>query len=186
MPVSKILNETETKMKNSIDALKNNLAQVRTGRANASVLDGIVVDYYGQPTPINQMAAIKTPDAHQLAIEPWDKSQLGAIEKAINESDLGITPNNDGTAIRLPFPKLTEESRKELVKKCSQIAEDGRISIRNARRDGNNTISRIVKDESLGEDEEHRGQNKVQELTDKYIKQVDEIFAAKESEVLTI
>lgn len=184
--INAALKDSETKMQNAINALNNNLAQVRTGRANASILDGIVVDYYGAPTPINQMAAIKVPDAHQLAIEPWDKSQLGAIEKAISESDLGITPNNDGNAVRLPFPKLTEESRKELVKKCSQIAEEARVSVRNARRDGNNTISNIVKEEKLSEDEERRGQDQVQKLTDKYIAKVDEIFAEKEKEVLTI
>lgn len=111
---------------------------------------------------------------------------MGALEKAIAESDLGITPNNDGNAIRLPFPKLTEESRKELVKKCSQMAEEGRVAVRNARRDGNNGVSNLVKDEGLSEDEERRGQDEVQKLTDKYIKQVDETFAAKEKEVLTI
>lgn len=184
--ISEILNETELKMQNAVNALKNNLATVRTGRANAAILDGIMVDYYGVPTPINQMAAIKTPDAHQLSIEPWEKTQLAAIEKAISESDLGITPNNDGNAIRLPFPKLTEESRKELVKTCSQMAEEGRISVRNVRRDGNNAISKIVKDESLSEDEERRGQDEVQKLTDKYIKEVDAVFATKEKEVLTI
>lgn len=132
------------------------------------------------------MAAIKTPDAHQLVIEPWDKSQLGPIEKAIAESNLGITPNNDGHAVRLPFPKLTEESRRELVKKCSQLTEEARVSVRNARRDGNNAVSKIVKDENLSEDEEHRGQDEVQKLTDKYIKEVDEVFAAKEQEVMTV
>lgn len=184
--INDILKDTENKMQNSVEALNNNLAQVRTGRANASILDGIMVDYYGQPTPINQMAAIKTPDAHQLAIEPWDKSQLAVIEKAIAESDLGINPNNDGNAIRLPFPKLTEESRRELVKKCSQIAEEGRVSVRNARRDGNNEVSKFVKEESLSEDEERRGQDEIQKLTDKYIKIVDEVFAKKEAEVMTV
>ena len=184
--IQDVTNQTEQKMQNSIEAFKNNLAQIRTGRANASILDGINVDYYGVPTPINQMAAIKTPDAHQLAIEPWDKSQLGAIEKAINESDLGITPNNDGNAIRLPFPKLTEESRRDLVKKCAQISEEARVSIRNARRDGNSGISNTVKEESLSEDEERRGQDEIQKLTDNYIKQVDEIFAKKEAEVMEI
>lgn len=184
--IEDILLETEDKMQNAMKALQSNFAQVRTGRANASILDGIMVDYYGQPTPINQMAAIKTPDAHQLAIEPWDKGQLGAIEKAIAESDLGISPNNDGNAIRLPFPKLTEESRRELVKKCSQFTEEARVSVRNARRDGNNAVSKLVKDESLSEDEEHRGQDKVQKLTDSYIKKVDEAFAKKEAEVMEI
>lgn len=184
--ITDVLKETEEKMNNALNALQNNLAQVRTGRANASILDGIMVDYYGQPTPINQMAAIKTPDAHQLAIEPWDKSQLGAIEKAINESDLGISPNNDGNAIRLPFPKLTEESRRELVKKCSQLAEESRVSIRNARRDGNNAVSQTIKNENLSEDEERRGQDEVQKITDRFIKQVDEIFSKKEAEVMQI
>lgn len=184
--INDVLKNTEAKMQDAVAALKNNLSQVRTGRANASILDGIMVDYYGQPTPINQMAAIKTPDAHQLAIEPWDKSQLGTIEKAIAESDLGITPNNDGNAIRLPFPKLTEESRRELVKTCSQLAEEGRVAVRNARRDGNNGISQTVKDDNLSEDEERRGQDEVQKLTDKYIKEVDEVFAAKEKEVMTV
>ncbi|MDO5328739.1 MAG: ribosome recycling factor [Coriobacteriia bacterium] len=180
--IQDVIKQTEAKMQKSIEALKNNLTQIRTGRANASILDGINVDYYGVPTPINQMAAIKTPDAHQLAIEPWDKSQLAVIEKAINESDLGITPNNDGNAIRLPFPKLTEESRRDLVKKCAQVAEEARVSVRNARRDGNNN----VKEEGLSEDEERRGQEEIQKLTDSYIKQVDEIFAKKEAEVMEI
>lgn len=184
--INDVLKNTEAKMQEAVAALKNNLTQVRTGRANASILDGIMVDYYGQPTPINQMAAIKTPDAHQLAIEPWDKSQLAAIEKAIAESDLGITPNNDGNAIRLPFPKLTEESRRDLVKTCSQFAEEGRVAVRNARRDGNNGISQTVKDDNLSEDEERRGQDEVQKLTDKYIKEVDDVFAAKEKEVMTV
>lgn len=184
--IQDVLDQTEEKMMNAIEALKQNFTQVRTGRANASILDGITVDYYGVPTPINQMAAIKTPDAHQLAIEPWDKNQLGPIEKAIRESDLGINPNNDGTAIRLPFPKLTEESRRELVKKCSAFAEEGKVSIRNARRDGNNGISQTVKDDGLSEDEERRGQDQVQKLTDQYIKEVDAVFAKKEAEVMEI
>lgn len=184
--IEDVLKKTEEKMQASIEGLKHNLASIRTGRANANILDGVVVDYYGVPTPINQMAAIKTPDAHQLAIEPWDKTQLSAIEKAINESSLGITPNNDGIAIRLPFPKLTEESRRDLVKKCSQIAEEGKVSVRNARREGNNEISKTIKDECLSEDEERRGQDEVQKLTDKYIKIVDEVLAKKEAEVMEI
>ena len=181
-----VIEQAKDKMTKSISAFSRELASIRAGRANASLLDRISVDYYGAPTPINQMAAIKTPDAHQLAIEPWDKSQLATIEKAIDESDLGISPNNDGNAIRLPFPKLTEESRKELVKTCSQYAEEARVSVRNARRDGNNGVSKTIKDESLSEDEERRGQDEVQKLTDKYIKEVDEVFAAKEKEVMTI
>lgn len=184
--MDEIFLETEERMQNSLKALQSNFAQVRTGRANASVLDGILVDYYGVPTPINQMAAIKTPDAHQLAIEPWEKAQLGAIEKAISESDLGITPNNDGNAIRLPFPRLTEESRRELVKKCNQFAEEGRVSVRNARRDGNSAVSKFVKEENLSEDEERRGQDQIQKLTDEYIKKVDAAFAKKEAEVMEI
>lgn len=181
-----ILIDIEEKMDNSIKALQKNFAQIRTGRANANILDNIKVDYYGVPTPINQMAAIKIPDAHQIVIEPWEKSQLSVIEKAISESDLGINPNNDGRAVRIPFPKLTEESRRELVKKCNKLAEEGRVSIRNARREGNSCISKFVKKENLSEDDERRAQDEVQKLTDKYVKIVDQVFSKKEKEVMEV
>lgn len=184
--INEVLEITEEEMKEVIERLQKNFASVRTGRANASILDGIKVDYYGVLTPINQMAAIKVPDAHQLSIEPWEKSQLSAIEKAISESKIGITPNNDGVVIRLPFPQLTEERRKDLCKECSKFAEEARIGIRNCRRSANSEISKTVKDEGLPEDDEHKGQEKIQNLTNKYIKQIDDLLAKKEADVMAI
>lgn len=184
--IDEIMLETEEKMQRAVNGLHNAFGTVRTGRANAMVLDRIKVDYYGVPTPINQMAGVKTPDAHMLVIEPWDKGVLGAIEHAIMESDLGVTPNNDGSVIRLPFPALTEERRRELVKQCKGYAEEARVAVRNARRDANSAIERAVKEDSLPEDDERRGQAEVQKLTDKYIAEVDEAFKKKEAEVMEI
>ena len=158
MDVDEILLTAEEKMGNAVEALGNAFGSVRTGRANARVLDRIKVDYYGAATPINQLAGIKTPDARLLVIEPWDKSSLKAIEKAIMESDLGVTPSNDGMCIRLPFPALTEERRRELVKQCKGYTED----------------------------DQRDGENDVQKLTDKYIKKIDEMFKKKEAEVMEI
>lgn len=173
-------------MKKTLEALHENFAGVRTGRANAMVLDRIKVDYYGTPTPINQMAGIKTPDAHMLVVEPWDKGVLGAIEKAILESDLGVTPNNDGAVLRLPFPQLTEERRKELVKQCKSYAEEARVALRNARRDANDAIGKAQKNDGLPEDEAKRAEESVQKLTDQYVKDVDEAMKRKEAEVMEI
>ena len=184
--IDEIMLETEEKMQRAVNGLHNAFGTVRTGRANAMVLDRIKVDYYGVPTPINQMAGVKTPDAHMLVIEPWDKGVLGAIEHAIMESDLGVTPNNDGSVIRLPFPALTEDRRRELVKQCKGYAEEARVAVRNARRDANSAIARAVKEDSLPEDDERRGQAEVQKLTDKYIAEVDEAFKKKEAEVMEI
>lgn len=184
--VDEILNNAKERMEKSIAALNDGFASVRTGRANAMVLDRIRVDYYGQPTPISQMAAIKTPDAHLLVIEPWDKSSLSAIEKAIQTSDLGVTPSNDGQCIRLPFPQLTEERRKELVKQCKTYAEESRVSIRNARRDANAALEKAAKNDGLSEDEERRGETECQKLTDTYIEKVEELLKKKEQEVMEI
>ena len=148
--------------------------------------DRIKVDYYGAATPINQLAGIKTPDARLLVIEPWDKSSLKAIEKAIMESDLGVTPSNDGMCIRLPFPALTEERRRELVKQCKGYAEDARVSVRNARRDANSQLGKAEKAGDITEDDQRDGENDVQKLTDKYIKKIDEMFKKKEAEVMEI
>ena len=156
---------------------------MRTGRANPNILGDITLDYYGVPTPITQVAAVKVPEAHMLMIEPWDKSVLNAIVHAINASDLGITPSSDGTVVRLPFPAPTEERRRELVKECREIAEQARVSIRNIRRDFNNKLER---DEELSEDEVRREQAKVQKHTDDYIKKIDEMLKAKEAEVMEI
>ena len=170
-------------MDKTIESLKHNFAKVRTGRANANILSDITVDYYGVATPISQVAAVKTPEAHMLVIEPWDKALVNAIVKAVSASDLGITPSSDGYIVRLPFPAPTEERRRELVKECRDIAEQARVAIRNIRRDFNNKIER---DEELTEDEVRREQAKVQKYTDEYIAKIDELFKSKESEVMEI
>ena len=162
-------------MDKTIESLKHNFAKVRTGRANANILSDITVDYYGVATPISQVAAVKTPEAHMLVIEPWDKALVNAIVKAVSASDLGITPSSDGSIVRLPFPAPTEE--------CRDIAEQARVAIRNIRRDFNNKIER---DEELTEDEVRREQAKVQKYTDEYIAKIDELFKSKESEVMEI
>ncbi len=186
MAVDDILLHTEERMEKALNALHDNFASVRTGRANAMVLDRIRVDYYGVPTPINQMAGIKTPEAQLLVIEPWDKTMLKAIERAIMESDLGVTPSNDGSVIRLPFPSPTEERRRELVKQCKNFAEETRVAIRNARREANSAIEKAEKDDSLPEDEARRAENEIQKMTDKYIEDVDAIFKKKEAEVMEV
>lgn len=184
--IDDIMLQAEERMQGAISSLGNNFASVRTGRANAMALDRIRVDYYGVPTPINQMAGIKTPDAHLLVIEPWDKGVLGAIEHAIMESDLGVTPSNDGSVIRLPFPSLTEERRRELVKQCKSYAEEARVAVRNARRDANAAVERCVKEDSLPEDDQRRAEGEIQKLTDKYVAEVDVAFKKKEAEVMEI
>ncbi len=181
-----IIEQAEERMMGSLESLNTAFAGVRTGRANAMVLDKIRVDYYGVPTPINQMAGVKSPDAHMLVIEPWDKSVLRAIEHAILESDLGVTPSNDGSVIRLPFPALTEERRRDLVKQCKTYAEEARVSVRGARRDANTAIEKAVKNDSLPEDDQRRGEAEVQKLTDKYIAEVDAALKKKEAEVMEI
>ena len=181
--MSEYTKNARTQMEKGIDALKNNFTKVRTGRANAHVLDDIKVDYYGQLTPVTQLAGIKVPEASMLVIEPWDKSALKEIEKAIETSDLGITPSNDGASIRLPFPKPTEERRKELVKECGKCAEDAKVAIRNARRDANNKADR---DEELTEDEVAREKKEIQKLTDEYVAKVEELLKNKTAEVMEI
>ena len=170
-------------MDKTLESLKHNFGKIRTGRANANILSDITVDYYGVPTPVSQVAAIKTPEAHLLVVEPWDKALLNAIVKAIGASDLGITPNSDGSVVRLPFPAPTEERRRELAKECREVAEQARVSIRNIRRDFNNKLER---DEELTEDDVRREQAKVQKHTDEYIAKIDELLKAKEAEVMEI
>lgn len=184
--VDAILNKARTSMDKTVDNLEDNFANVRTGRANAMVLNRIIVDYYGTPTPVNQMAGIKTPEAHLLVIEPWDKSALKDIEKAILDSDLGVTPNSDGTVIRLPFPALTEERRKELAKQCRAYAEEARIAVRNARRDGNNAAQRAQKEDDLPEDQVNRAEKAIQKMTDEHIEKIDELLKKKEAEVMEV
>ncbi|RNL49099.1 ribosome recycling factor [Paraeggerthella hongkongensis] len=184
--IDDIMLQAEERMQGVLNSLGNNFSSVRTGRANAMVLDRIRVDYYGVPTPVNQMAGVKAPDAHMLVIEPWDKGVLGAIEQAILASDLGVTPSNDGSVIRLPFPTLTEERRRDLVKQCKGYAEEARVGVRKARQDANAAIERSVKEDNLPEDDERRAQAEVQKLTDKYVAEVDEAFKKKEAEVMEI
>lgn len=170
-------------MDKAIESLKHNFGKIRTGRANANILSDITVDYYGVATPITQVAAVKAPEAHMLVVEPWDKSLVNAIVKAISASDLGITPSSDGMVIRLPFPAPTEERRRELVKECRELAEHAKVAIRNVRRDANNKLER---DEELTEDDVRREQARVQKHTDTYVAMIDDLLKAKEAEVMEI
>ena len=184
--VNDIKETAKKRMDGVIDQLNTNLSSVRTGRDNAMILDRVKAEYYGTLTPVNQMAAIKTPDAHTLVIEPWDKSSLGAIEAAIMNANLGVNPNNDGQVIRLPFPSLTEERRKELAKQCKTYAEEARIAIRNARRDANTEVEKSVKEDNLPEDEKRRAEEEIQKLPDSYVAKIDDILKKKEDEVMTV
>lgn len=176
----------EEKMRKSIDSVAADFAAVRAGRANAAVLDRISVDYYGTPTPIQQIASIGSPDPRQLLIQPWDASAVKLIEKAILNSDLGINPQNDGKQIRLSFPPLTEERRKELAKQVKKTAEDSKVAIRNIRRDAIDTFKKQQKKSEITEDDLKNAEKELQDLTDKKIKKVDEIAAAKEKEILEV
>ena len=184
--VDDIMLETEEGMEKAIKSLEAAFSSVRTGRANAMILEKVKVEYYGVPTPVTQMAAVKTPDAHMLVIEPWDKGTLGAIEHAIMESNLGVTPNNDGTCIRLPFPSLTEERRKELVKQCRKYAEEARVAVRNSRREGNSQVEKEKKAGDISEDDQRRAEESIQKLTDRYVKKVDTVLQKKEEELMAI
>jgi ribosome recycling factor len=184
--VDEIISSHKAQMGKTLENLAHEFAAVRTGRASAAMLERISVNYYGTVTPITQLAGVKSPDAHMLVIEPWDRNTLKEIEKAILASDLGITPSNDGSMIRLPFPPPTEERRRELVKQCKQIAEDAKVAIRNVRRDGNARLERLVKDESLSKDEKHRAEEQIQKLTDEHIEQVGQVLKNKEAEVMEV
>ena len=179
-------NVIKEKMEKSIDNLKGKFAEVRAGRANPAILNKVKIDYYGTPTPINQVAGISVPEARMIVISPWDVSMLKEIEKAILASDIGINPNNDGKVIRLTFPELTEDRRKELVKDIKKLAEDSKVAVRNARRDGIDLAKKLGKDGEMTEDEVKQAENKIQELTDKSIGEIDKILSDKESEVLSI
>lgn len=180
-----LVKDVEARMTAALDALGRELASVRTGRASTSLLDGIRVDYYGTPTPVNQMASISVPDARTLVIQPWEASQLKAIEKAIMASDLGLTPVNDGKVIRLAMPSPTEERRKQLAKSVHKIAEESRIAIRNIRREANDKLKGMARDKKVSEDDERRGHDQIQKSTDKFIGKVDELLKKKEQEILS-
>ncbi|WP_438317685.1 ribosome recycling factor [Sporosarcina sp. FA9] len=181
-----LLKEATDKMERAISAYSRELANIRAGRANASMLDRITVDYYGTPTPINQMAGISVPEARLLVIQPYDKSILGDIEKAIMKSDIGIQPSNDGTIIRLSVPALTEDRRKDLVKLVKKEAEEAKVAIRNVRRDANDEAKKLEKSGELTEDGLHRSGEDVQKLTDSYIKKIDDMANDKEIEIMEI
>ena len=178
--------EFETKMGKSIDSYNHELSTIRVGKANASVLDKIMVDYYGVPTQINQMAQISTPDARTLMIQPWDASSLKLIDKAIQASDLGIMPQNDGKALRLSFPPLNEERRKELTKQTAKLGEEAKVAIRNVRRDAVDKCKDMKKKGEMTEDEQKLSEKNIQDLTDKYTKEIDNITAAKNKEIMSL
>lgn len=181
-----VFNLANEKMEKSINSLKYEYNSIRAGRANAAVLDRISVDYYGSPTPINQMAAISVPEPRVLAIQPWDMSALSLIEKAILASDIGITPSNDGRIIRLVFPALTEERRKQLSKDVSKYAEETKVAIRQIRRDCIEKIKTMKKNSEITEDDQKRGEDKLQKITDEFVKRIDEIADAKTKEIMEI
>ncbi|WP_299493766.1 ribosome recycling factor [Acaryochloris sp. IP29b_bin.137] len=180
------LAEAETLMQKSVEAMQRSLNTIRTGRANASLLDRITVDYYGTETPLRSLATISTPDASTITIQPFDPSSLTDIEKAISLSDLGLVPNNDGSAVRLNIPPLTEERRKDFVKMAGKIAEEGKVAVRNIRRDAIDTARKQGKSGDISEDESKDLQDKIQGLTDKYTGQIDKILAEKEKEITTV
>lgn len=181
-----LIKTTEEKMNKSIAALEREFAAVRAGRATPAILDKVTVDYYGTPTPINQMAAVSVPEGRMLQIQPWDVSTLSAIEKAIQASDIGINPTNDGRLIRLVFPPLTEERRKELVKDIKKMAEDSKVAVRSIRRDSLEKLKAMKKNNEITEDDVANGEKKIQAVTDKFVKEIDTVTAAKEKEIMEI
>jgi ribosome recycling factor len=186
MTPAEVKKSTEQKMQKSIETLKMDLAKVRTGRAHVGILDHVMVDYYGTPTQITQLANLTLLDARTIGVQPWEKKMLAAIEKAIRESDLGLNPATVGDLIRVPTPALTEERRKEMVKLVRGEAEDAKIAIRNIRRDANETLKKLLKDKAISEDDERRTQDEVQKLTDKFVAEVDKLVLEKEKDVMTV
>ncbi len=184
--VKDILSAQEGRMKKSLESLKQEYGSLRAGRAMPSLLDKVMVDYYGTPTPVNQVAKVSVPEPRMITIQPWEKTLLHDIEKAIMKSDLGLSPNSDGTTIRLAVPQLTQERRKELVKTVNKKAEDTKVAVRNVRRDGNDAIKKLEKAKEITEDESKKGQEDMQKLVDKYIKLIDSAKAAKEKEVMEV
>ncbi len=184
--VDEIFEDLNDRMAKSVEALKREYSRLRTGRASVSLLDGIRVSYYDTPTPLNQMASLAVPEPRLIVVQPWDKTAIGDIEKAILKSELGLTPMNDGKIIRIAIPSLTEERRKELVKVARKMAEDNKVAVRNIRRDANEMLKELKKEKEITEDELFRSQEEVQKITDQFISQVDDLCAAKEKEILEI
>jgi ribosome recycling factor len=186
MSVNIVLEETKRKMDRAIEVFRGELSRLKTGRASAAMLADIKADYYGTPTPVNQMATVTVPESRLLLIQPWDASQIPAVEKAILASDIGLTPANDGKVIRIAVPALTEERRKEIAKVARKYAEETRVCIRNLRRDANEEIKKLEKEKKISQDESKKGQEKIQELTDRKIKTVDELLCGKEKEIMEV
>ena len=184
--INELVADTKEHMQKSIDALRVNLGTIRTGRASPALVERLLVDYYGSPTPLQQIATISVPDPQQLAIQPFDKRDIAAIERAIANSDLKLTPNNDGERVRLNIPLLTEERRRELRKLVAKYGEDARVAVRNIRRDANNDLREFEKESMISEDELHHGQELIQKETDAFIKLVDETIGDKEKEIMTV
>jgi ribosome recycling factor len=181
-----IIKETRPRMETVIEDFRRKLATVRTGRAVVSLLDNVMVDYYGTMTPLNQMASVHAPEPQMLTVQPWDLSQLGAVEKAIRTADLGLNPSNDGKLVRIPIPPLTEERRKQLAKQVHEIAEDHRTAVRNIRRDGNDRLKKMLKDKTISEDAERDGLEEIQKLTNTFITKIDELSKTKETEITSV
>ena len=184
--VQKVHTDLEKKMRTSLDAFRKELNSIRTGRASLSLLDGISVQYYGVPTPLNQVATLSVPESRLITIQPWDSSVIGEVEKAILKSDLGLTPSSDGRVIKIPIPALTEERRKQLVRVVKKLGEDCKVAIRNVRREGNDEVKNLEKDKKISEDELRRAQDQVQKLTDKFIALAEQVSTQKEKEVMEI
>jgi len=184
--IEDIKKDAAERMRKSVEALVHELAKIRTGRAHPSLLDHVMVNYYGSDVPIKQVANIGAEDARTLAVSPWEKGMVQAVEKAILQSDLGLNPNTAGTVIRVPMPPLTEERRRDLIKVARHEAEQGRVAVRNIRRDANNELKDLVKEKLISEDDERRGQDVIQKLTDQYIKEVDRVLEDKEADLMSI
>lgn len=184
--VNEVLNEAKAAMEKAIKALKKEMSKVRTGRASTSLLDDVMVEYYGVPTPLSQVATLSTPEARLITVQPWEKNLIPDIEKAIFKADLGLTPSSDGQLIRLPVPALTEERRREMVKIIKRMAEDAKISVRNARRDANENLKMLEKEKEITEDDLKRSEKDVQQLTDEFVSTIDTVVQNKEQEVMEV
>lgn len=181
-----VIKEARQRMDTVIDDFRRKMAAIRTGRAAVSILDTVVVDYYGTPTPLNQIASVHAPEPQLLTVQPWDQTQIAAVEKAIRAADLGLNPSNDGKLVRVPIPALTEERRKQLVKQMQQLAEDHRTASRNVRRDANDRLKKMLKDKQISEDAERDSLQEIQKLTDSYIGKIDELTKTKEHEIMSV
>jgi ribosome recycling factor len=181
-----VIKDTRVRMDSVIDDFKRKIAAVRTGRAAVSILDNVIVDYYGTPTPLNQMASVHAPEPQMLTVQPWDQTQIAPIEKAIRAADLGLNPSNDGKLVRVPIPPLTEERRRQLAKQLHDVAEDHRTAARNSRRDGNDRLKKMLKDKQISEDAERDALQEIQKLTDACIKKIDDLLKIKEQEITNV